>query len=158
MLSLPRCPKTQEGGKKRASDILRIPLGGLWPDIKGKFFFYGGWKRAVAVNLLWTFDVQMSEDCGVLCCCVSPMQVTNSCNQSLFTVDPPLYLHNLSPLSHTRVSVWREGDPEWCWRVWTGENFTGRHTSINQTVIQIVQYRLLLHLFSMSCSPYYLYV
>lgn len=53
----------------------------------------------MAVELPWTFDVQISEDCGVLCRRVSPMKVTKSCNQSLFTVDPPLSFHNLSPLS-----------------------------------------------------------
>lgn len=62
----------------------------------GKFFSLG-WKQAVAVNLLCTFDVKISGDCGVLCYCVSPMKVTKSCNQSLFTVDPPLYFHNPPP-------------------------------------------------------------
>lgn len=53
----------------------------------------------MAVNLLWTFDVEISEDCGVLCRCVSPVKVTKSCNQRLFTADPLHFFHNLSSLS-----------------------------------------------------------
>lgn len=79
-----------------------------------KFFFSLGWTHDLAVNLLCMFDVKLCGDCGVLCYWVSPMKVTNSCNQSLFTGDPPPCFHHLFPLtlslslSYQNVSVmWR---------------------------------------------------
>lgn len=100
-------PANTRRGEKRAFNILRMPLADCGRTLRGSFFH---WVESKPVNLLWTFDVQISEDCGVLYCCVSPMKVTKSCNQSLFTIDPSLYFHNLSTslsvsLSYQSVSV-----------------------------------------------------
>lgn len=43
-------------------------------------------------------SVKISRDCRVLCSLVSPLSVTKPCNQSLFSLSPPLYFYNHFPL------------------------------------------------------------
>lgn len=47
---------------------------------------------------VWCEDLCRFTRGGGLCDGVSTVKVTKSCNQSLFTVDPALYFHNISPL------------------------------------------------------------
>lgn len=62
------------------------------------FFFHCVESKAVAVNLLCTFDVKISRRfSGGLCDGVSSVKVTNSCNQSLFTEILLCLFHNNPP-------------------------------------------------------------
>lgn len=142
MLSLP-CP--------RRSNISRIPL------VHYRMFFFSSphcvESQAAVVNLLCTFDVKISADLqrgggGGLCDGVSTVKVTKSCNQCLFTVDPALYFHNISPLILSLIPDCRcdvkgtlsgVGDcQQVSFLLFFFTNPAGDKQLFNQTVIQVV--------------------
>lgn len=87
----------------RSNVIATLPEELLSPKTSAQlqdvfFFFHCVESKAIAVNLLRTFDVKISRRfCGGLCDGVSSVKVTISCNQSLFTEILLCLFHNNPP-------------------------------------------------------------
>lgn len=103
LLSLPRSLNAQEGVGWGVFNIPRMHLVDCGWTLREKFSFFphSAERKLQPEKLLWTFDVQISEGWRVLQCCVSPVNFAKTCNQCLFTVEPPtplshLHFHNLT--------------------------------------------------------------